>query len=114
MDDKIKFHVGKCDFCGNTFTKIRALQSGKWICFDCLDIIADRSKMEYEGMIELLYEEDITPAIIAKKMQAILNAFRYNYDLMSAREKRKYEKAINLWREGENIVEIDTEDDENE
>ena len=114
MEDKIKFCVGKCDFCGNAFTKVRCLQSGKWICYDCLDVIAERSKIEYEGMIELLYEDGISPEVIAKKMQAILNAFRYNYGLMPLREKRRYEKNINLWREGENIVEIDTEDDKDE
>lgn len=108
------FFIGKCDFCGNTFTKIRQYNSGYWVCEECYNSTAHKAAQEYQDVIDILADDGSTIEDIASKIDAILLTFRYNHNLLSPREKRWFEKEIKEWKRNHKNDNWGNEDNEHE
>lgn len=79
-----------CIGCGND-KKLHKLQSGKYVCKDCLDQIC---KKQYE--IKKDIEEILTnkygiskPKDIIKLLDSIILSMKHDYDLLSKKEKKE-------------------------
>ena len=101
-NDNFEFYIGNCDFCGNTFTKVRQFNTGKWVCEQCFSDESMTALEDYKHVIDYLAKRDPYADNIAARLEAILLSFKYNYDLLSPREKRWFEKEIKEWKKGNN------------